>query len=136
VPQAQGHAIAVPMTISALTTWVMQHHARDIRQSSVSLLGIYATHLATHNAIKQVLTHAPWLLNNSTLLTTDLSGISEKIQKLELGHSPVHASFTRYHQTLQAISKTADPLVNWQTLNVREAQFRQTLRQLIKHSTT
>lgn len=134
VPQAQGHAIAFPMAINALTTWVIQYHARNASQSHASLLGLYATHLATHNAIKQVLTHAPWLLNNSALLTTDLSGIYEKIQKLGLDHSPVYSSFTRYHQTLQAIGKAPKPLVDWQTLNVREAQFRQTLRQLIKHS--
>lgn len=136
VPQVQGHAIAVPMTINALTTWVIQYHARNTHQSHASLLGLYATHLATHNAIKQVLTHAPWLLHNGALFTRDLSGIYEKIQILGLSHGHVHASFTRYHQALQAISKTAVPLVNWQTLNVREAQFRQTLRQLIQLSTT
>jgi diguanylate cyclase (GGDEF)-like protein len=132
VPHAQGHAIALPMEINALNAWVIQYHARNTSQSHTSLLGLYATHLVTNNAIKQALTHAPLLLKNHAL---DLSGIYEKIQQLGLGDSAVYSSFTRYHQILQGLGKKPNAMVDWQTLHVREAQFRQTLRQLITHGT-
>lgn len=127
VPQAQGHIIAEPMPIAILTIWMAKHPIYT--PASDSLLGLYATHLSIYSAMKQTLTHAPSLINNSAFLTVDLSIMYAKMQKLGLNDTPAHACFTHYHLTLQTIgNKTQTQNIDWDALTTKERLFRDALR--------
>lgn len=130
IPFLQGYAIAKPMPLDALPAF-LEHEPITHRHHPVSLLGLYAKHVAYDRNIQKTLKHDPKLITNAKLRDILACPFTKSFHDLDLpDHHPIASLHQSYHATLaqihsQMLNSQASP--DWTSLTKIHHQLLDTI---------
>ncbi|MDA8151663.1 MAG: diguanylate cyclase, partial [Acidithiobacillus sp.] len=126
----QGYAIARPMPFAELQAF-LQHTVFPHRHRPISLLGLYATRLAQHEALKKTIIRSPRAVDYLTLADATVCSLHGDIQRLggdnanRLDH--LHRNYHRAIAVMDALMLAAPSGADWSTVDQAAVDFEQTI---------
>ncbi len=115
VEMAQGYAIAKPMPVTALTSWLGAHKPETATSQPHSLLGAYAAHLCLVEACRAMLNQplrSSWMIGaenpHACLVGKFLDEQEWHDTDLGLAHKHLHTVLPFYHEQQAAWYKAAE----------------------------
>ena len=100
----QGYAIAKPMPLSQLQAFLDPVPLHP-QQQPASLLGLYATQLVNHGALKKTICYNPRLVDCATLANATICPIHVDMHRLGIpDDDPLYRLHAEYHQAIAAMN--------------------------------
>jgi len=131
----QGYGIARPMPLAQLQGFLTQPLPSP-QQHPVSLLGLYAAQLATHNAMKKAIRQNPHLVDYKTLADASNCPIHNALHRLGLDNGDsldrLHREYHRAMAVMDALLTSSPTYNDWSAVEQAQKAFENAILEKIR----